>query len=539
MDQETVIQQIKQFIGGDENIRRCELRKDELYIMVKDAGKVNLNILNKLNGVVSTHMKREILIIKHIDFDKKEKSDMNYNKLCNDILELIPRDNIVNVFHCVTRLRIIPRDKAIIDKEALKNLDGVMEVMDVGEQIQLVVGTDVPNIYNEFCSIAGIAKKEAVEENDETATKAKEKLSFKNFFSKLLDTIAFIMNPAITGMIAGGMLKGIVACITAFHWLPSDSSIITVFNIIGDAPFYFMPIILGYASAKRFGIKEVYGMIIGGILMYPTVMNATAGESLQFLFASIPCVSYASSIFPVMLCTWLFSYGYKAIDKFMPNNLKLVFTGFLALTITMPFLLAYIAPFGTFISGSISSFVQGLFDTSGPLAGLVYAGTKPITVMFGIKGWGAIIMNNIATLGFDYLLPLAFIANLGSAGASLAVYFKSGKTSVKSAALSSGCLCVLGITEPALYGVLVPNKRALIGCLIGSGIGGILGMLFDVKSYIYAMPGIFSLPTYLDDSMNLIWCIVTLIITFIISFVITMMIMPKEKKLIVKEEKSL
>lgn len=448
---------------------------------------------------------------------------MKYKKLCEEILQIIPRENIKTVSHCVTRLRLVLTDPSNVDREALSKIDGIIQVKESEGQLQLVMGTHVTDVYDEFCQIAGVAD-ESPREETKTAKGRRTPFSLLN---DLMGTISVIISPILSVLIGGGLIKGLSATITAFHWLPADSSILTVLNILGDATFYFTPFFLGYSSAKRFKIKEVYGIMIAGCLMYPTLLNQTAGETIKFLFISIPAVSYASSIFPIMLAVWVFSLVYKRIDRLLHQNLKLVFSVFLTTLITMPFILGYIAPFGTYIQDTVSAAVNYLFSISGPVGGAIYTGLKPLMVMFGIKSFGPIIMANLSTLGYDYLLAMAFISNFAVAGAVFGAYFKMTDSKNRSNAATTGGLCILGITEPALYGILIPCKKPLYASILGGAIGGALAMILSVKCYIFSMPGIFSLPTYVDEGNNIIMIIITLLITFVSSFVISCLLMKK------------
>ena len=439
---------------------------------------------------------------------------MKYEQLCNDILKVITKDNIQDVFHCVTRLRFIVKDKSKINVNELEEIKGVMQVKEVGNQIQLVIGSHVQEVYENFCAISGFKV------NAEVAADAddlpKEKVSIG---AKILDTLSSIFLPVMPVLVAGGMLKSLVMILTTFNIIAGDNGIIVVLSAIGDAPFYFLPFMVGLTTAKHFKLNEAYGLMIAGILLYPTFLNQTAGTTITFGFFSIPAYSYASSVLPAILSVIAFSYIYKFVDKFIPSNLKIVLSGLISFAIFMPILLAVVAPLGNYLGILLGSSTQFLFNTTGPIAGALFAGLMSFIVMAGMhSSLFPIMLQNLSTLGYSFLFPAFFINNLAVAGSTLGASFKIKDPEMKSAAISSGSLGILGITEPALYTVDIKYKQPLIGIIAGGAVGGILYMLFSVKCYAFVLPGIFSLPAYIDDANNIVFMIISLVAAFIVSF---------------------
>lgn len=441
---------------------------------------------------------------------------MKYEKLCRDILSNIDRDNIKDVFHCVTRLRFVLKDKSKVDKEALAAIDGVIQIKEVGAQIQLVIGAHVGEVYEEFCQIADLKKTEQTEEietKDETGKK-------ENIFNSLLETLSSIFVPLIIIFSAGGMIKCLSIILSAFHILEADSGVLTVLDSIGDTPFYFLPFMVGYTTAKRFKLNELLGLMVAGVLMYPTFLNM-AGESIQFFIFDIPCYNYASTVLPVMLSVIVMSYIYRFVDRLIPKNLSLVFTGMISFAIFMPFILLVVAPIGNYCGTLLSGFFNTLFSVAGPLGGALFAGLMPFLVMTGThSALDPVIIQNFATVGKDCLFPAFFINNFAVAGAVLAVGLRIKDKKMKAAVISNGALGILGITEPALFGTCTKYKSALFGAVAGGAVGGALYMIFHVYCYAYTMPGIFSIVSYADGTMNIVWMIVGLIASFVVAFVI-------------------
>lgn len=453
---------------------------------------------------------------------------MKYEKLCNEVLGIIKKENIQDVFYCVTRLRIVVKNKEEVNKEALNDIDGIIQVKEVGNQFQLVIGSHVKDVYNEFCEISGFTSDD--ESVDEDVQSSASNASGGSIGARFLGTLSSIFLPLLPVLIAGGMLKSFVIILTSFHLIADTDGVVTVLNAIGDAPFYFLPFMVGYTTAKRFKVNEMYGLMIAGVLLYPTFMNQLAGESIKFLFFDIPANNYSASVMPVILSVIIFSYAFKFIDSIIPKAIKIVFSGFLTFLIIVPLLLFIVAPVGFYLGETFSNIVVWLFDTAGPLAGALTAGLMSFIVMTGMhQALQPLMIQNYAMIGGDFLMPAFFVNNIAVAGATLGAAFKIKNPKSKAAAFSGGGLGLLGITEPALYSVDIEYRTPLIGIVVGGTVGGFIYMLFGVQSYAYAMPGLFSLPTYIDKGNNLFFMVISLLAAFMVAFVVSF-VLTKEKK---------
>ena len=458
---------------------------------------------------------------------KQDISKYEYGAMCLSILEAVGgSDNIANVYHCITRLRIVPKNRDLVDIVKLNDVKGLLKVIESSGQLQCVVGTDVPEVYTEFVQIAGVKAGGEVEADHQDNIKEKK----QNIIIRGLNTLSACVTPGLYTIVAGGMIKGVISLITAFGWVSSSSDIIIVLNAIGDAPFYFMPFIIGFGAAKRFKIKEVFGIMIAGILMYSTFLSPAEGiSSYGFTLFDIPAYNYKGSIFPVILSVWIFSMIFHFIDKRMPKNLRIVFSGSLSFLIAAPLFLGFAAPLGNWIAVGMTSGFAWLFLNTGPFAGALFCGIIPLTIIFGIKGWSAIELQNLATLGHDYMLPNFFYSNLAVSGAVLGYAMKMKKSEQKSAAVSTGLVCIIGITEPALYGIALPEKKPLAAAMIGGAIAGATAMLLGVVTYAFSMPGITSIATYMDGGNNFLMLLVVMAVAWCSSFAISFVLAKKEK----------
>lgn len=468
---------------------------------------------------------------------------MTDKEMSQQILKFVGgRENIKDAYHCITRLRLNVKDLNKVDIEKLKGIDGVLTVKTVGNQVQCVVGPGVDSLYEVFCEVGGFDKKPEVEasaDDDKNNDGSDDLVSIatknannktKNPITKLLNTLAAIVTPSLYAIIAGGMLKGLSATLTATNILSMKDPFIQVLNIVADAPFYFLPFMIGFAAAKRFKVDGYYGLMMAGTLMYPTIIQAATkpGAFMTLWGMRLPFYNYKASIFPVLLSVWVFSYIYRFINKWMPKKIQVVFTGMLAFLITTPIALIVLAPLGNYVAIGLTEAVTTLYAFSAPLAGAFFCGILPLTIIFGIKGWSAVELSNLNILHYDYMLPNFFFSNLAVSGATLAASRKMKKASDKSAAVSTGLLAILGITEPALYGIDVPYKTPLWASMIGGAAGGAVAGALGVKTFAFAMPGITSIATYVDKGNNLIMTLISIIVAWVVGFAASWILTKKE-----------
>ncbi|WP_050637622.1 PTS transporter subunit EIIC [Candidatus Stoquefichus sp. SB1] len=436
-----------------------------------------------------------------------------YKDLVNNVLDLIGgKDNLVSLTHCVTRLRFSVKDKSLIEKEKIEQTQGVMGVQWVGEQLQIIIGRDVDEVYKQICENHHIEVLATIEEDLDDGQPHKKSNQF-------LEVLANIFTPLVYAFSAGGMIKCIAMFLEMLNILPTNDGTLIVLNALGDAPFYFMPFMIGYTTAKQFKINEIFGIMVAGCLMYPTFLNQTAGQEIQFLFLKIPCLSYASTVLPVLLSVILFSFVYKFVDRFVPKSLNIIFTGFLSMAISAPIMLCLIAPVGNYCGTFLAQFLETFFTTFGPVAGAVFAGSLSFYVMTGMHYASmTLMMQNLALLGYDYLMPAIFINNIAVAGATLGASLHIKKKEMKSAAVSNGAIALLGISEPALYGIDFKYKYPLVGIVAGGVVAGALYMILGVKCYAFGPVGLTSFPQYMKTTANLIGIVVCVAVSFIVSF---------------------
>ncbi|EOL49027.1 beta-glucoside-specific PTS transporter subunit IIABC [Enterococcus caccae] len=467
--------------------------------------------------------------------------------LAQKIITLIGGDeNIISLTHCVTRLRFNLKNESKAQTQAIEELDGVMGVQRQGGQYQVIIGGKVSKVYAEIIKIMP-----RLDSNEEQAEISIEKDSLLN---RLINTLSAILVPSLAPIVGGGMLKGFLFMLTSLGWADPESGTMFVLNMTGDAMFYFFPFLLAVSSARRFKTNEYMALSLAGVLMYPTLINAAiAGEltNVQFLgFLPVPVVNYSSSILPIILAVWLLSYVYRFFEQVIPSMVTVIFTPLLTLILMVPVMLIVLAPIGFYVGEYIAQGIEALINFSPLVSGFVIGASRPLLVLMGMHhAIRPITQQQIATYGYSTMGAMNFMSTMAQATAAFAIYFLISSKKMKQVALSSTVSGYLGITEPALYGVLVKYKAAFVGASLGGGIGGAVGALLGAKSMAPVMPSILSIPVFLNDAAVgfIIALVVTLIATFVSTFLLAKSVLKidgqtenrREKEVIVDKDQEI
>lgn len=418
---------------------------------------------------------------------------MNHQETAQEIIKAVGGTNNINsVYHCVTRLRFDLKNNDKVDNNSLKKLDKVMGTNISGDQFQVIIGNDVSKVFD-----AMVKEHPAIQQSSENKQAKPEKN--KNVILNIFETIAGVFAPMLPAITAAGMLKGLLALFVSLDWMSAGTDTYRILSAIGDGVFYFLPLLIAVSAARKFGSNPFVAIALGTALMYPD-MGAllSSGESVAFLGIPVTAVSYASSVIPILLAVWLMSYVEKWVDRVIPAALKLLLVPLITLLVMVPVTLIAIGPLGTFVGSGLSGGINWLLNEGGLIAGIVLGGAMALIIMTGMHyALVPIILSNIATLGFDKFLPLTYISNMGQAGATLGVFFRAKDKKLKTVALSTSFTALMGVTEPAMYGVNMKYKKPFAAAMIGSAVGGGFALAFGAKAYVLAgnggLPGLPSL----------------------------------------------
>ena len=465
-----------------------------------------------------------------------------YESLAKEIVKNIGgKENVSSLTHCITRLRFKLKDESKANDQVIKDMDGVVTVMKSGGQYQVVIGNHVPEVYADVMPLLGM---------EEGSADRAEDAPSGNLFNRAIDIISGIFQPILGIMAACGMVKGLNALFVALGWYPETCGGYLVLNAIGDGLFNFLPLFLGYTAAKKFNLKPMIGLVIGAIMCYPTIQNtalSNGGEALYTLFSGtmfeskvytdffgIPLIAmdYTGTVIPVIFVVYFASKCDKFFSKFIPDLVKFFFVPMLTLLISIPVGLLILGPVATFASKIIAEVVMTVRNFSPLLAGAIVGLTWQILVIFGLH-WGFIpvYINNIQMNGFDNVMMPFFACTFATSAVVLAIFFKTKNKQLKEMALPNFISGIFGVTEPAIYGILLPLKKPfIISCIIGGIGGGFYGAL-NFRKFSMGGMGIFELPAMIepDGSMgNLIVALVGIAITMILAFIVTMILYKEE-----------
>ncbi|MCI8557132.1 MAG: PTS transporter subunit EIIC [Lachnospiraceae bacterium] len=442
---------------------------------------------------------------------------MDYKKLGYDLLPLVGGvDNISKLTHCATRLRFEFCDRSKVDKTAIENTPGVISVVEKGGQFQVVVGNDVPITYRVLINeMGGTAAKSSSESSSDDE---KEK---SGIITNIISVISTTFTPVIPALIGGGMIKAVLS-ILVLCGLDDSSSTYAILNLISDAAFYFMPVLLAYGAAIKFECNPVLAMTLACALLHPTWTGmVSAGEGVDFFHIPVQLVDYSYSVIPITLSVWLMSYVEKFAEKYTPSIIKFFLKPLIILFISVPIALVIIGPLGSFLNSVIEAGANIINAKASWLLPMLMGAFQPFLVLTG-TAWAMtpIATVQISSLGYEIVNgPGMLASNIAQGGATLAVALKTKNSQLKQLASSSGFTAVMGITEPCLYGVLLRLKKPFIASMIGGGIGGIYAGLSGLVRYAFVSPGLAALPAFIGaNPMNIVHAVITCIISFAAAF---------------------
>lgn len=410
---------------------------------------------------------------------------MDYENTAKKILQRVGgKDNVINLVHCMTRLRFTLKDESIVDDEAVKKTKGVMGIMKKGGQYQIIIGNDVGNVFNELNKLGNFSN-----EVKEVPAKSNEK---KNIFTMLMDTISGIMAPVIPAIIGAAMIKVLLTLLPMIGVLSTNGQTYQLLSVIGDGAFFFMPVLIAISASKKFGTNMYYAASIALIMLHPnliTLMNTAhdAGQTVKFLkYIPVTYASYSYSVIPIILAVYSLRYVERFVDKITPVVTKNFLKPMLVVLIEVPIALIILGPLGAICGNGLSTVVYAIHDKLGFIAIGLVAGVYPFVVMAGMHhAFTPIKLGMIATTGYENFICIGELcSNMAQGAASLAVALRSKNKDFKQIAGSSAFSALFaGITEPALYGVTLRLKRPMLGACIGGAVGGLVGGFFQMKCF--------------------------------------------------------
>ncbi|XUA18346.1 PTS transporter subunit EIIC [Citrobacter sp. OP27] len=446
------------------------------------------------------------------------------------IIQLVGgQDNINKVWHCMTRLRFDLIDDSKIEQSEIKKLPGVLGAQLQSDQFQIIIGPKVNGWYEQLQDTLG-------QRDTPAASDAKGRKSLVSLF---MDTVSGVFGPIVPAIAGAGMIKGLLAGLIALKVVSPKSETVMVIDLIASGVFYFLPFFLAVSAAKIFKTNEYLAAAVAACLMYPTLIDAAKAlathqpdaASALWLMNAIPVsvFNYSSSVIPVIFSVLALKYIHKWVDSIMPGVLKTVFTPTLTLFIGALAALVVIGPIGIWLGKGLALFIEGLFSVSASFAGLVVGAIRPVAILTGMHhAMTPIALQNFSDRGYDMLMPMMFMANMAIAGATFAIWRLSKDRQDRTVTLSAAVSALLGITEPALFGVLTRYKKAFIAATIASSVASAFIAFFGVRLYGYILSSIFSLPAYIGPYF--VFALTGVVIALVLSFTLTTLLVGREQK---------
>lgn len=450
-----------------------------------------------------------------------------YHELAEDIVrEVGGKENIVSLTHCITRLRFKLKDESKANDENLNNMDGVVQVMKSAGQYQVVIGNQVPRVYEDVMEVLQMEDVEPIEEEEED----------KNIFDRFIALMSAVFQPILGPMSAGGIVKGLNAILSFTIPGFKETGAYLILNAIGDAVFMFMPFVVAYSASKKFKMNTVTALVMAGALLYPSIQTS-AFEGAEVLghiagigdyyttFFGIPYVSnnYAGSVVPILVIIALGGKIEKKFKDILPDVLQGFFVPFFTLLITMVVGLLLIGPVISILTNLLMNFFNLVINFSPVVFGALMGAFRQVLVIFGLHR-AVVPMGLIANqaAGFDRIMVGYFGASFAQTAAVLAMYFKLKNPKKKSMAIPAVISGIFGVTEPAIYGFTLPEKKPFYYTCIGGAISGAIFMLMGGTRYNVGGIGIFGIVNFISpEGKGLAGALICVLVASLIGFLLT------------------
>lgn len=453
----------------------------------------------------------------------------DFKKLASSVVDAVGGvGNVTNLTHCMTRLRFILKDEAKASDETVKNIPGVMGLVKQGGQYQIIIGNNVAAAYKEILAL-GVDGGATVDASEQP----KQKWTLKRVGMTILDAIIGTMTPLIPAIIGGSMVKLLAMLLLMTGVVGETNSTHVLLNTIGDAAFFFLPILVAVSASKKFGTNTYLAVAIAGLMVHPVFMDlmakAAEGQAVTLAMLPITSVKYTYTIIPAIVMSWLLRYIEAGVDRITPLVTKNFLKPMLILLVGAVIAISIVGPAGVWLGNGISAVVYGIHGKLGWLAVAIVGAIWPLLVMTGMhRVFTPTIVTTIAETGSEAMvMPSEIGANMSLGGVSLAVAFKTKNRELRQTALAAASSALIaGITEPALYGVAIRLKRPMIASVITGFIAGAVAGLAGLASHSMAAPGLFTSVQFIDkdNPTSILWIAAVMAISVVVSFALTLIL---------------
>lgn len=443
---------------------------------------------------------------------------MEIKKLAENIIEKIgKKENIENLTHCATRLRFTLKNINLADVEGIKVLEGVIGVSVNGGQFQIIIGNKVSKVYKEIKNLLEKTNEKSNIKNSEN----------KKGIEKIFDFISGIFSPALPAIIGAGLLKSFLALIILIK-PEMNNNLYYFLKILGDAPLYFLPIILSFTGAKKLGCNPIIAVSISGALLHPNytilVKDIFNIEFIKVMGIPLTLTGYGASVLPAILIVITLFYFEKIADKIIPSLFQFFLKPVLSIVIVGGITFFILGPIGILIGMKVSAGLNYIDNYVGWLVPVIIGGFSPLIITTGMHyGLVPFMLQSISLRGYERISgPGQLCSNIAQGAAGLAISLKTQKSDLKKTGLISGTTALFGITEPMMFGITLKYRKILFCVMTGGAIGGFYSGIMGVKAFSFCSPGLLSLAAFVGDRgwYNLIHSIISMLISFVITFIL-------------------
>ena len=453
---------------------------------------------------------------------------MDYSKVAKQVIEAVGKDNLVAAAHCATRLRLVLKDDSIINQKALDDNADVKGTFKTDGQYQVIIGPgDVNFVYAEIIKETGL-KEVSTDDLKQIAASGKK----FNPIMALIKLLSDIFVPIIPALVAGGLLMALRNFLTSEglfgpqsieQMVPAIKGLSEMIQLMSAAPFMFLPILVGISAAKRFGANQFLGAAIGMIMTTPDLGGA---EKFWDIFGyHVTQTSYVYQVIPVLAAVWILAHLEKFFHKKLPSAVDFTFTPLLSVMITGFLTFTVVGPVMLLVSNGITDAIVWLYNTTSFIGMSVFGGTYSLIVMTGLHQSFPAIETQLLSAWQngsghgDFIFVVASMANVAQGAATFAVLFLTKNAKTKGLASSAGVSALLGITEPALFGVNLKYKFPFFCALIGSAVGALFAGLLQVVAVSLGSAGFLGFLSI--DAKSIPFYFLCEVIAFAIAFALT------------------
>lgn len=449
---------------------------------------------------------------------------MDFEKMADTIIKEIGGEgNISGITHCATRLRLTLNDENLANEPAIRQIKGVLGIARNGGQFQIIIGNEVPKAYQAMQKWLQPGQDDGIgEQKTQGVGKQKPKP-----VERMFDFVSSIFTPILPAIIGAGLMKSVLA-VAVLLGIDTGGDTYYFLNLIGDAPLYFLPVMLAFTAAKKMGCNQFIAVSIAGAMLHPNYA-ALVTDAFNIHFSSlfhipVTLATYSSSVIPVLLMVFALTFFDRLLEQVIPKMVRFFFKPLLCLLVIAPLTFIVLGPIGFVVGVGISTALNTLSTYAGWLVPTLIGLFFPLMVTTGMHyGLVPFMMQSLAAQGFETIAgPGNLPSNIAQGAAALCVALKTRNSEMKQTAFTAGTTAVLGITEPALFAVTLKFKRVLPCVMAGGACGGFYAGIMGVKCFSFCSPGLLSLVAYVgpDGWGNLIHSGISMVIAFAVTFVL-------------------